>query len=826
MLLYILFFSMIIVLISSWFIFKKDIIQPSIILTMSYVLSIFCVLLNINKWGVNLSNKAFWIILLGTLEFIAVSYIINLIFKKKNKNNIGQTEEKVPKTSFKISKKVTVMIIIYNVTIIALLIYYVLQIAGKYGNYSNFSEALTLYKSHTSYANDIQVPDYLTVIMKPIIASAYVYTFFYIKKIVYTEEKKIKIALKNWYYLIPAITYFAQRFTESNRGSIVNFILSAVVMYFIVYGIKNNWNKPIKLKTLVGLSLSGVICLVIFYFSASLVGRINTKGLVDYITCYCGGSIECFNLYTQEEDSIRVIRGEETFASSMHNLQKLKIIDSNLVIKNKAPFRYYKDNMIGNVYTSYKRWQHDFGIPGIIVLQAGLAIIFSVGYNIIKYWKKSAVLRDLFIVVYSYFIYTIFMHPIDSLFYLETFTFYTCGVILFFCIVYGILILTGKKRNIKKTKYDYNDIRILNITPGLNLCGGIESYCMNYYRCLDKEFHVDFLTHEIKDKDYKEEIEKNGDKVFVLNKIGLKRIFKNIKEIDEFFKEHNNYDIVHCHMANAAIFYFYFAKKYNIDVRILHSHQNDYADKLTHKLRNIPLVFFGKKMATVNFACSKQAGDFLFNKKDYYIINNAIDTYKYKYNSEVRKMYRQKLGIENNIVIGHIGRFQKQKNHEFLIDIFNEICHVKDNYTLLLVGDGEDKNKIENKVNDLGLKNKVLFLGSRNDVEKILQAIDIFVLPSLYEGLGIVNIEAQASGVPTIVSDGIPKEAQVTDLLQYIPLSQNQSFWANKIMNTPIDVQRIEYNEKVKKSEYDIHTESIRLMNIYKEVLEFVKEDK
>ena len=821
MLLYVLFFSLVVTLISIWFLFKKDIMQPSILLTVSYVLSVFCALLNIKKWGINFSNITFGVILLGTLEFIYISYIISFIFKSINKNkeeNVSQEKNNI--INIRISKKITGLIISYNFIIIALLLYYVLQIASIFGDFSSFSQALTLYKTHTSYINDIQLPDYLTILMKPIIASAYVYMFFYIKEIVYSEENKMKTIIKNWYYLIPAITYFIQRFMESNRGSIINFILSSVVMFFLVYGVKNNWKKTIKLKTIAGVSFAGIICLVIFYHSASLVGRVNSKGLVDYITCYCGGSIECYNLYVQEEDNIRAIKGEETFTSPMNDLQKLKIIDRNLKIENYAPFRYYKDNMIGNVYTSYKRWHHDFGIIGIFVLQAILAIIFSVGYNTIKYWKKSKILQDLFIIIYSYFIYTIFMHPIDSLFYLETFTFYTCGVILFLVLVYGFLVLTGEQKKSAKTQHDKNNIKILNITPGLNLCGGIESYCMNYYRSLGKEFKVDFLTHEIKDNDYKIEIERNGNKVFVLDKIGLKNIFKNCREIDKFFKEHCDYDIIHCHMANAAIFYFYYAKKYNINVRILHSHQNDYADKFTHKLRNIPLVYLGKKLTTVNFACSKQAGDFLFGKNKYYIINNAINTERYKFNSIIREEYRKELNLDGKIVIGHVGRFQKQKNHEFLIDIFNDLCNMKDNYILLLIGDGEDKYKIEEKVNQLGLKDKVIFLGVRNDVDKIMQAMDIFVFPSLYEGLGIVDIESQAEGLPTIVSDGIPKEAQVTDLIRYIPLSENSTFWAKQILNTPVNDKREEYNEKVKESEFDIYKESTKIGQIYKSVLE------
>lgn len=814
---YILFICLIIMLIVSFYIYKKDIIEPSIVLIASYALSVFCVLINVEKWGIHLSNKAFWILLLGTLEFVSISYMINIIFKRKNKNY--EPKEIILK-EVNFSKILTLGVIIYNIVVLILLIYNVLKISNTFGNYTSFSEALTLYKSHTSYANHAELPDYLTIIMKPIIASAYVYVFFYIRNIVYTNEKKYKIILKYWYYLIPAITYFIQRISESNRGSIINFILSAIVMYFVLVNVNNNWKPKLMLKTIVRLVISGIICLMLFYCSTALVGRVNTKGMIDYITCYCGGSIECFNLYIQEEDSIRGIRGEETFNSPIKDLIKIGILSKDTKITpNNAPFRYYKGNLIGNVYSSYKRWIHDYGIIGAIILQAILAIIFSIAYNMIKYWKWSNKGKNLAIIIYSYFMYTIFMHPIDSLFYLETFTIYTCGVIIFMVLLYWLL---TRNINFEYTNklYDENNIKVLNVTPGLNLCGGIESYSMNYYRNLSSKIHMDFITHEIKDEEYKNEIIKNGDKVFLLKTLSLKNLLYNVYQISKFFKENHDYDIIHCNMANAAVFYFYFAKKYNINIRILHSHQNNYSDKFINKLRNIPLIYLGKKMATVNFACSKLAGDFLFKRDKYYIIKNAIDVNKYKYNEDIRNELRNKMQLENNdIILGNIGRLTEQKNQIFLIDIMLEIVKNNANYKLIIIGDGELKKKIEEQIINYKLTNNVILLGSVNNVQDYLQMIDIFVLPSLYEGLGIVNIEAQAAGLPTIVSDRIPEDAKITDLIKYISLKFDKSYWAREILNISKNNNRIDYNEKVEMSEYNIKLQAQELDKLYSNLI-------
>lgn len=359
-------------------------------------------------------------------------------------------------------------------------------------------------------------------------------------------------------------------------------------------------------------------------------------------------------------------------------------------------------------------------------------------------------------------------------------------------------------------------IKVLYITPGLNNCGGIESYCMNYYRNMSENIHIDFITHDIKDDNYKKEIENNGGKVYNVYPLGLKTMFKSIKQIKQFFANHNDYDIIHCNMANAAIFYFYYAKKNGMDVRILHSHQDNYADKLSHKLRNIPLIYFGKKYTTVGMACSKKAGDFLFKNKDYIIVNNAIDLEKYSYNAETRKKIRKDLKLKDNeILLGTVGRLTEQKNQKYLIDILKLLNDSK--YKLIIIGEGHLEEKLKNKAKELNLEDNIIFTGSVNNVEEYMQAMDIFLLPSLYEGLGIVNIEAQVSGLPTIVSDNVPQEANATDLIKFVSLKYIEN-WIEEIKNTQIK-NRHSYIDDVSKNGFNIKEESKKLEKIYVDLI-------
>lgn len=360
-------------------------------------------------------------------------------------------------------------------------------------------------------------------------------------------------------------------------------------------------------------------------------------------------------------------------------------------------------------------------------------------------------------------------------------------------------------------------IRVLYILPALNFCGGMENYAMNYYRRIDKDkVQIDFITHTNLELSFKNEIESLGGKVYQFPVFSIKNFKLIQKKINEFFIFHKNeYSIIHCHMANAAYFYFRVAKKYGINIRILHSHQPSAADKITHKIRNYPLLYLGNKLATHRVACTELAGKFLFKNKPFIIIKNAIDAKKFNFNYNIRAELRKKLNLENKFVIGHIGRFCAQKNQKFLLEIFKEVLKKNKNAYLILIGDGEDKQKIKECIKKLNLMNKVKIIPPCENVNDYYQAFDTFVFPSLYEGLGIVLIEAQCAGLMVYTgNENIPKDVKVTSNLQFISLKESANIWADDILNNTNYIRKNHY-EEIKKSGYDIDNEVKILENYY-----------
>jgi glycosyltransferase involved in cell wall biosynthesis len=245
------------------------------------------------------------------------------------------------------------------------------------------------------------------------------------------------------------------------------------------------------------------------------------------------------------------------------------------------------------------------------------------------------------------------------------------------------------------------------------------------------------------------------------------------------------------------------AKKHGVPVRIAHSHNSNqdknlkYLIKLYYR-RQIP------KYASDLFACGKDAGDWMFRGEPYTVMNNAIDSKQYVPNLQKRLSVRKMLGIpEDTFVLGHVGRFFPQKNHTFLLDIFAELKRLKEDAVLLLVGDGELRAEIEQKVKDLNLTENVIFTGVRSDVPDLMQAMDCFVFPSIYEGLPLTLVEAQASGLPCIVSDRVPIESKLTDLLIQVPLELGVERWADAVVRHAALGRKITL-EQIRLAGYDI----------------------
>lgn len=360
-------------------------------------------------------------------------------------------------------------------------------------------------------------------------------------------------------------------------------------------------------------------------------------------------------------------------------------------------------------------------------------------------------------------------------------------------------------------------VRVLHIVTNMDR-GGLETMLMNYYRHMDREkIQFDFLEHRRDRAAYDDEIESLGGRIFRLPRLNpLSSDY--FHALNAFFAAHPEYRIVHSHLDCMSAYPLCAAKNAKVPVRIAHAHS-------TSQDRNWKLVFklISKKLISLYttdlFACSADAGEWMFGTKDVHILPNAIDIERYAFNLLIRNQTKKALGLDDAFVIGHVGRFSAVKNHSFLTDVFAQIKRQEPNSKLLLVGAGSEMQAVQQKVKALGLGADVIFTGVRNDVANLMQAMDVFVFPSLYEGLGIVLIEAQAAGLPCVVSDTIPREAYLTDLVTAEKLSSSVEKWAEKILKKR-DFPRTDRRDEIAAHGFDITTEAVKLQEFYLEAYE------
>lgn len=329
-----------------------------------------------------------------------------------------------------------------------------------------------------------------------------------------------------------------------------------------------------------------------------------------------------------------------------------------------------------------------------------------------------------------------------------------------------------------------NCIRVLQVLGGLNR-GGAETMVMNLYRNIDRnKIQFDFIKHTESKCAYDDEIKELGGRIYSIPKYKVYNHFQYKKAWNNFLKKHPEYKIIHGHVRSTATIYLKIAKKYGL-YTIAHSHSTSSGKGIKAIIKNM-LQFRIRYIADFFMGCSQDANEWLFGKKianseKCFVLPNAIEVEKYKYNEEIARKIKAEFNIKNDeIVVGHIGRFSYMKNHKFLIEIFEKLCKTE-NCKLLLVGDGELKNDIQNIVKNKHLENKVIFTGVRSDVNEILQAMDIFVMPSIFEGLPVTLIEAQASGVPSLIANTITKEVDITPLIYRENLKNEPLIWTNKI---------------------------------------------
>lgn len=377
-------------------------------------------------------------------------------------------------------------------------------------------------------------------------------------------------------------------------------------------------------------------------------------------------------------------------------------------------------------------------------------------------------------------------------------------------------------------------MRVLQVLSSLNIGSGIANVVVNYYRKIDKEkIQFDFLLFEKMPKSFESEVLSLGGKLYYIDKPTLCSVGKYKRIVKEFFETNRSrWSAVHIHEILVQRYVSAGARRAGIHRIVIHSHGTKFAimqkDGLyiknllryaVKRIRNFYLLGGIVKNSDVRLACSNDAGKALFKKADFTVLKNAIDYGKYKFNVPTRQKYRELLDLrESEKCIMHVGRLCDEKNQLFLIDAFSVAVAADSNMKLVLVGDGRMKSTLEKRVNEKGIGDKVVFIGNRSDIGEMLMAADLFVFPSINEGLGIALIEAQASGLACIASDSIPKEADCTGTVKFASLVDGVEKWADLILKT--DVQRMDNGAAIASSGYDLNQSVKLLENIYTGVIE------
>lgn len=359
-------------------------------------------------------------------------------------------------------------------------------------------------------------------------------------------------------------------------------------------------------------------------------------------------------------------------------------------------------------------------------------------------------------------------------------------------------------------------IRVLQVFGCMDR-GGAESMIMELYRHIDRtKIQFDFVVHTTRKCAYDVEIVSLGGRIFSVPAFTIKTAYKYKKAWKQLLFQHMEWKIVHGHVRSTASIYLSIANKYN-KYTIAHSHSISSGKGISSIVKD----YLQKSInADYYFACSQKAGEWLFGKEitnssNYSILPNAIDTLKFDFNPLVRERIRKETNCEKALLIGHVGSFYDVKNHDFLLRVFECIKKKNSSAKLMLVGEGYLKNEIIRQVNHLGLTDSVIFTGSRSDVNELLQAMDIFVFPSKFEGLPVILVEAQSTGVPIVMSDKVPNEVIMTDGLITVQLLDNSpEQWADHILSRT-KINRYGHTKDIINHGFDISSTSKWLEDFY-----------
>ena len=364
-------------------------------------------------------------------------------------------------------------------------------------------------------------------------------------------------------------------------------------------------------------------------------------------------------------------------------------------------------------------------------------------------------------------------------------------------------------------------IRILQVVGTMDL-GGIETFIMNIYRNIDRtELQFDFLCHNRIEAKYTEEIKRLGGKMYCVQGISHIGLINYERSLYSFFKSHTEYRVVHSHQNELNGIILMQAKRAGIKHRYSHSHTVYPGKRVAYKMRLLASKILINMYCTRAFACSTPAGKQLYIGKlreSFKVIPNGINTEKFRFDANDRQFIRKQLNLTDEPVIGHVGRFSKVKNHTFMLDCFRDFKNLFSDAKLILIGSGELENSIKEKADSLGIKDSIYFEGSRTDVNKYLSAMDLFLFPSINEGLPVSVVEAQANGLRILTSDSISYDTVLTDLIVRKSLQSTPREWAFKLTSMYHDkysTNRNAYAQIVADKGFDAKCIANKLCEIY-----------
>lgn len=356
-------------------------------------------------------------------------------------------------------------------------------------------------------------------------------------------------------------------------------------------------------------------------------------------------------------------------------------------------------------------------------------------------------------------------------------------------------------------------MRILHMIPDIGISNGVMSVILNYFKAMPKDIVFDVIYFQQIDKDRKSDIEALGGRVFKIDAPSPKDLFQ--KKMERFFREHKGeWEALHIHAPHFVIFIAPWAKRAGIKKICCHCHSTWFSLYPKNELINCLLSLPAKKLTDYQFACGREAGEFWY-KKNFFVLPNAVDCEKFRFDENKRKEVRESMGIGSSFVVGHVGRVDPpQKNHPFLMEVFANIKKSRPDAKLVLAG-AEPTEELVSLAKTLEIFDDVMFLGARKDVDRLLQAFDVFVFPSFREGLPVSVVEAQAAGLPVIMSDAVTDEVIITDNVFSLPLSLSAEKWAEKVLSA-LELKREDTYSLMVKSGWDIFDCSRRLADYYR----------